>query len=156
MTDRRTNLADGGDLEVANPEDYEIQRDGDGEIQPVAQRIPGTDDAILVRPMPPGDFAEYEPVLSMEDDSTERQLEVLNQFVAEPEAWANADAEYLEENLRGGVLPGILKAVRNAAGYEVFREVREDQIQTAGLMMEHMGPEQLEDFANSAPDGSSR
>lgn len=152
MTDRKTRLADGEDLEVANPEDFEVQRDGDGEIIPVKQRVPGTDLAIEVRPLPPGAFAEHLDVLEMQDEDSEAQAAVIREYVAAPEPLANADADYVENELKGGWLSGILQAIRNSAGYEVFRAVREDQTREMAAMMEHMGDGQMTDLVTEFAD----
>lgn len=161
MSSPETYLADGEEeeLEIAAPEDFEVQRDEDGEIVPVRQRIPGTDQAILVRPMPPGAFNRWLDVLTGQDESTENQARVLSEWVVEPQSWANADVEYIEQNLKGGVIGGILKAIRNSAGYEVFRAAREEDLAEASTLMGQMGEDTMadliRDFADSDEDSDT-
>lgn len=154
--DRATRLADGldGELEIAQPEDFEVQRDGDGEILPVPQRIPGTDKAIMVRPMPPGDFQKWLPVLEGQEEDTDKQAEVMRTYIAEGPG-ADADVDYVENRLKGGVLGGLLKAIRNAAGYEVLRGNREQELEENAPMLKQIDLEDLEGLARLAQDNST-
>lgn len=164
MPDRNetTRLADGAgeDLQIATPEDYEVERTGDGPwheaIKPVPQRIPGTDDHIMVRPIPPGPFAEWLPVLEGEEEDSERQAEIMRKAITEPEPFATADVDYVENGLRGGVLGGILRAIRNAAGYEVLKGNREQAIEENAAMMEHLDAEQLQQFETWGRNGAEQ
>lgn len=157
MSDRKSRLADGedDDLEIAAPEDFEVQRDDDGEILPVRQRVPGTDKAIAVRPLPPGAFAEWLPVLQGDDEDSEKQAEVMREFVTAPEEIATADASFVEEGMRGGWLSGVLQAIRNSSGYEVFREVRQERMREGAAVMEQLDADQMTDLVRDFSDSAS-
>lgn len=145
----RTRLADGeaDDLEIAQPEDFEVRRDADGEIIPVKQRIPGTDKAVLVRPMPPGAFEANLDVLEGTTEDSARQAGVLSEWIVEGPG-AEADAEYVEQSLRGGALPGLLAAIRNAAGYEVLLADFRQRMGENAAIADRMGVE-IEELLHS-------
>lgn len=153
---RRTRLADGDDLAIANPEDFEIERDETGEIIPEKQRVPGTETALLVRPMPPGAFNKWLPVLEGDDEDTEKQAEVISEYVVEPESLANATPEYLENDIRGGVVGGILQAIRNSAGYEVFRSVREQTVEETAMLFRNFEIDDLVEMTDSLDEDVGR
>lgn len=157
MTDRTTRLADGedDDLEIASPEDYEVQRNDEGDILPVKQRIPGTDDALLVKPMPPGAFNEWKSVLEGQDEDTEKQAEVMREWIVEGPG-ADATAEYVEDQLRGGVVAGLLKAIRNAAGYEVLKGNREEEMEEGLKVLDQVEGDRLKDLVDLGEELNGR
>lgn len=143
---------DGEGLEIADPKDFEIQRDADGELLPVTQRIPGTNKAIRVIPPAAGDVEEYADVLQGRDESSARQAEVLRTFIVEGPG-ADADEEYVDERLRGFVLGGLLTAIRNAAGYDVHLGNQEQQMAEVQAMSD-LDPETMDLLSQFADDTS--
>ena len=121
MTERTTRLNDGEDLEIAHPEDFGVQRDGDGELTPLKQRIPGTEMAVLVKPMRGGDYEAWEDVLEEDEADDDRVDEFLREFIVE-----GIGSNGLDE-VPDYVTPGLVQAVKNGSGHEVFRAMREQQ-----------------------------
>ena len=121
MTERTTRLSDGEDLEIAHPEDFGVQRDGDGELTPLKQRIPGTEKAVLVKPMRGGDYEDWKDVLEEDEADDERVDAFLREFIEE-----GIGSNGLDE-VPDFVVPGLIQAVKNGSGHEVFRAVQEQQ-----------------------------
>ena len=121
MTERTTRLNDGEDLEIAHPEDDGVQRDGDGELTPLKQRIPGTVMAVLVKPMRGGDYEAWEDVLEKDEADDDRVDAFLREFIEE-----GIGSNGLDE-VPDYVVPGLVQAVKNGSGHEVFRAMQEQQ-----------------------------
>jgi len=121
VTDQKTRLNDGEGLEIAHPEDFGISRDEHGEVQPVAQRIPGTDMAVRVKPMVGGAYEHWGDVVESDEADDERVDEFLREFIVE-----GIGSNGLDE-VPDYVVPGLVQAIRNSAGHEVFRAVEEQQ-----------------------------
>lgn len=121
--DVTTRLNDGEDLEIAHPEDFGVARDDSGDLQPLQQRIPGTDKAVLVKPMVGGAAERYDDVLNESNADDERVEDLLNEFIVEG-IGSSADLDRIPDFL----VPGLIQAIRNASGMEVFRAVEEQQL----------------------------
>lgn len=119
--DEQTRLNDGDGLEIAQPEDFGIARDETGELQPVAQRIPGTEKAVLVKPMVGGEYERWDDVVESDEADDERVDEFLQAFIVDG-IGSNGISDVPDY-----VVPGLVQAVRNSAGHEVFRAVEEQQ-----------------------------
>lgn len=149
MSEHETRLNDGEDLEIAHPEDFGVSRNGDGELQGVKQRIPGTDRAVLVKPMAGGEFEEWKDVLEEDEADDDRVDEFFREFIEEGIGSGGYDEvpEY--------VAPGLIQAVKNGSGHEVFRAVQEQQTRENLAAMEALdgvGDEAVNDLLNRAMD----
>lgn len=107
---------------VASKDDFQVQRDGEQNILPVWEPVPGTNREkwVSVIPARQGDANRYLPESGDPDDLSDRQIvEILNEFFVEPE-WdldaRNAEKE-LEDIVAFGVDPLIL-AFYNASGFD--------------------------------------
>ncbi|WP_331232698.1 hypothetical protein [Natronorarus salvus] len=142
---KTTNVNDGSDLEIAHAEDYGIQRDSEGEILPTIQAVPGLDGkAVKVKPPEPGEYQEYKDVFDEDEGDDDRVDEFLRTFIVDGIGSGGLD------EVPPLMVPGLIKAVENAAGGEVFRAV--EQIETQENMaavraMGDMDPETLSRFA---------
>lgn len=149
MTEKTTRLNDGSDLEIAHPEDFGVQRDGDGELTPLQQRIPGTDKAILVNPMRGGDYQNWKDVLEEDEADDDRVDEFLQEFIAE-----GIGSEGIDE-VPDFVVPGLIQAVKNGSGHEVFRAIEEQQTKenlAAIEALDGVGDEMVDDLLDQAMD----
>lgn len=149
MTEHETRLNDGEDLEIAHPEDFGVSRNGDGELQGVKQRIPGTDRAILVKPMAGGQFEEWKDVLEEDEADDDRVDEFFEEFILEG-IGSNGYDEVPEY-----VAPGLIQAVKNGSGHEVFRAVEEQQTRENLAAMEALdgiGDDALQSVLGQAMD----
>ncbi|WP_137288625.1 hypothetical protein [Natronorubrum halophilum] len=149
MSEHDTRLNDGEDLEIAHAEDFGISRNGDGELQGVKQRIPGTDRAVLVKPMAGGQFEEWKDVLEEDEADDDRVDEFFQTFIEEGIGSGGYDEvpEY--------VAPGLIQAVKNGSGHEVFRAVQEQQTRENLAAMEALdgiGDEAVSDLLGQAMD----
>jgi len=136
MTDNQTEtrLNDGDGLDVAHPEDFGFVRGEDGEAQPLRQKIPGMDKAILVTPLVGGAVNEWEDVLESDAADDDRVDEFLETHIVE-----GVGANGLHDGLPDYLVPGLIQAVKNSSGHEVFQAVESQQAQENLAMVEQMG-----------------
>ncbi len=131
-----TRLGDGEGLEVADPADFSIQRDGEGDIIPVKQKIPGTDKAVLVHPLHGGAVEEYSDVLEGENADDERVDEFLETHIV------RGPGQNGIGDLHDYVIPALIQAVKNSSGHDLFigaQEQRSKEVAANMRMMEAMG-----------------
>lgn len=119
MADKTTNLNDGEGLEIAHPEDFGIKADDNGELMAVAQRIPGTDKAVMVNPLVDGAYNAWEDVLEGDQADDDRVDEFLKEFVAE-----GIGSDGLEK-VPDYLVPALIEAVKNSSGFEVFQKLQD-------------------------------
>ncbi|WP_323190453.1 hypothetical protein [Halostella sp. PRR32] len=149
MTDRETRLNDGNDLEIAHAEDFGVARNADGDLQGVKQRIPGTDKAVLVKPMAGGEYEDWKDVLEDDEADDDRVDEFFQTFILDG-IGANGYDEVPEY-----VTPGLIQAVKNGSGHEVFRAVQEQQTKENLAAMEALdgiGDEAVDNLLSQAMD----
>jgi hypothetical protein len=136
-----TRLNDGEGLEIAHEEDFGIRRGEDGGRTRIAISVPGMRCAI--GRSPPSSIQEYEDVFEQDEADDDRVAEVLDRFVEEgiganaDEAWVRETPDYL--------VAGILQAVKNAAGHEVFLAVQNEQVQETMGMLDRLDLDAIED-----------
>lgn len=162
--EQATRLNDGEGLEIAHPEDFGISRDTEGDVLPLMQRIPGTDMAIRVRPLVGGEAESYEDVLEQPNAPDERVEELFDAHIVEG-IGSDGDLSQIPDYL----VPGLIQAIKNSSGHEVFRAVEEQQVQENlaavealgdgnGQLLEmamEMGKEELESDGAQSNDNSS-
>jgi hypothetical protein len=136
-----TNLNDGDDLDIAHEKDFGVQRDEDGELLPVKQRIPGTDKAIKCQPLTGGAVDEYAAVLEGQSTDAERVADLLRSHIVEG-IGADATPEKVEHEYPGYLVPGLIQALKNSSGHDVFVEVqaqRNEEIKPNAELIEMLG-----------------
>lgn len=137
MSNRETRLNDGEGLDIAHPEDFGIVRNDRGEIQPKKQRIPGTDRAIKVIPLVDGKVEEYDDVFESDNAEDERVSELFESHIVEG-IGADGDLSKIPDY----VVPGLVQALKNSSGHEVFRAVEDQEMeQNLGMMQAMMDEE---------------
>lgn len=136
MTDE-TRLNDGADLEIATAEDFGIARDENGDLKPVTQRIPGTEKAVLVRPVV--DVEPVADVLEGQNPDDDRVDAVAEQHVVEG---LGADGDL--SSMPDYIINGVLQAIRDSSGHQVFRATQERQVQETTQMLQGLETEQME------------
>lgn len=125
---------DGADLEVADPSDFFVTR-SDGETpDPVKQRIPGTDQALRVRPLTNGHLERWGDALESDDPDEAVVAEVFSYALADLDG--DVTAADVDQNMLGyGVAP-VLQAIKNASGYQAFMGFREQRMRMLGMLSE--------------------
>ncbi|CDK39679.1 hypothetical protein [Halorubrum sp. AJ67] len=112
------------DLNIAQPEDFFVQRDSDDNLQPVTQPLPGVEQEIRVVPMSMGDLNEYGDAngqLNPADLSDEDIAEILNEHwydVRENDDF-DVTAEKVDEDMIGFGLEALIQAILRASGYDM-------------------------------------
>lgn len=160
---RATRLNDGDGLEIAHEEDFGIQRNDGGDLLPVMQRIPGTEKAIKVKPLTPGQRAEYSDVLDTGDADAERVAELWNTHIVDG-VGSDVDPADLEgeDGIPYGLSAAINQALKNSSGVELFLAVREQQDEELDAnmrLLERVGDDNLEQLtalANGADAASQK
>lgn len=153
-----TRLNDGAELEVAQEEDFGISRDSDGELQPVKQRIPGTDKAILCVPVVPSIREEYTDVFDSDDADPDRVAELWNDRIEEG-IGSDVDPSTVENEMPYGLIAGINQALKNSSGEQVFLAVREqvnEELAGQVEMARQLSDEGVKDLLSSANDSDSQ
>lgn len=92
--DTGNNVNNGDGLEIADPNDFFHTRDGEDGMLPVAQKVPGRDQAFRVVPPTTGDFNKYH----LDDpqrlyDDNELYAEFLNTFFIDLDEKTAADVD---------------------------------------------------------------
>lgn len=129
---RENRLGDGKGLKIATEEDFGIHRTEDGDFEPIPQRIPGTDFAVKVRPLTPGKRTEFRDVLLGADAPAHRVAQLFADHIVEgigsdvdpnriptPEELPPGDEADLP--IPYGIVPGLIQAIKNSSGEQVFR-----------------------------------
>lgn len=117
-----TRLNDGEGLEIAEPEDFGIERGADGELKPIKQRIPGTDKAILCTPV-----IDSEPVETVLEAADPDEAEVDRVAAAHIVEGIGADGNL--SDLPDYLITGVLQALKNASGNDVFLAAQEQRVE---------------------------
>lgn len=134
-----TRLNDGEGLAIATPEDFGVSRNGDGELRPLQQRIPGTDMSIRVLPMTGGEIDEWQDILEQNISDDDRVDKFFREYIIE-----GLGQNGLEE-VPDYVVPGLIQAVKNASGHQVFRATEEQQMQETMQQMQLMDNDMVGD-----------
>ncbi|WP_324757098.1 hypothetical protein [Haloarcula montana] len=144
MTDQNTRLNDGSDLQIAQPEDFGVHRDDNGDLVPQKQRIPGTDLAIKVKPLVGGAAERYEDVLESDRADDERVEEFFDEFIAEGVGSAGD-----LDNVPDYLVSGLIKAIKNSSGFGSHQAVQQQEMEENAAAMQAVGasPEELVDQA---------
>lgn len=146
-----TRLDDGEGLEIATEADFGIVYDDEGELKPVKQRIPGTEKAIRCRPLPSGALERYEDVLESGQAEDARVAELFNEFIIEGPG-SDADEAWVREVCPGYLVSGLVQALKNSSGYDVFRAVQQIQNEEARRnleLLQTLGTEEITELAES-------
>ena len=136
-----SKLGDGKGLEIADPSDFGISRDGDEELRPLRQRIPGTDKAVLVKPLNASEVEKYDAVLNRNAADDDMVDEMFREHIVE-----GPGADGLHSGLPGYLVSGLIQAVKNSSGYDVFLAVQEQrrEEQEGNLqMLQNLDPEMV-------------
>jgi hypothetical protein len=149
--DDTPNTDDGDGLEVADPNDFFVTRDDQDRPDPVRQQIPGTEQALRIRPLTNRHLERWGDVLESDDPPHGVVADVFEY------ALADFDGEITKEMIDGemlgyGVAP-ILQAIKNASGYQAFLGFREQQMQMAS-MLDGIDAEQLDSLLNLADENA--
>lgn len=143
-----SRLGDGKGLEIADPADFGISRDEDEELRPLKQRIPGTDKAVSVKPLNSSQVEKYDEALNRNAADDELVDEMFREHIVE-----GPGSDGLHDGLPGYIVSGLIQAIKNSSGYDVFlatQEQRQEETQANLRMMNQMDPEmmtRLQEFA---------
>jgi len=136
MTDRETRFADGEDedLEIATPEDFGVRRDDNGELVPQKQRIPGTEKAVLVKPLVGGAAERYDDVLNSDRADDERVEEFFDEFIVQ-----GVGSSGNLSNVPDYLVSALIQAVKNSSGFTAHSAVEQQQMRENAAALEMMG-----------------
>lgn len=124
------DINDGDGLEIADPNDFFHRRDGDDQLAPVAQKIPGREQALRVIPPTLGDLQKYhldnEQQLYNDD---ELYAEFLNEHFPDLDEVTEED---VAENMLMFGAEVFVDVAKRAAGQDMKEAL--DQRQTKQMM----------------------
>jgi|GEM_PF-4631782 hypothetical protein len=149
--DDTPNTNDGDGLEVADPNDFFVTRDEDDRPTPVQQRIPGTEQALRIRPLTNGHLERWGESLESDDPDHDVVASVFNYALADLDS--DLTANDIDENMLGYGAAPILQAIKNASGYQAFLGFREQQMQMAS-MLDGIDAEQLDSLLSLADENA--
>ena len=121
-------------LEIAQPEDFFVQRDADDNLQPVTQELPGVEEKIRVIPMSIGDLNQYASAgqqLNPADLTSEDLADILNKHwydVRENDDF-EVTAEMLEEDMIGFGKDALITAILRASGYDLQQSLNMENLE---------------------------
>lgn len=150
-----TNLADGDGLEIATEEDFGIAVDDRGDLVPVKQQIPGTEKAIRCRPLPSGALERYQDVLEGEEADDGRIAELFEEFIVEG-VGSDATEEWVAEVCPGYLVSGLIQALKNSSGYDVFlavQQLRSEEIRRNAEVLQMFETDDLMALVDSFENG---
>ena len=122
------------ELEIAQPEDFFVQRDADDNLQPVTQELPGVEEKIRVIPMSIGDLNQYASAgqqLNPADLTSEDLADILNKHwydVRENDDF-EVTAEMLEEDMIGFGKDALITAILRASGYDLQQSLNMENLE---------------------------
>lgn len=147
------NTDDGSGLDVADPNDFFVTRSDGDQPDPVNQRIPGSEEALRIRPLTNGHLEAWGEALEAEDPDHDVVAEVFNYALADLDR--ELTAADIDENMLGyGVAP-LLQCIKNASGYQQFLGFRKQRMEMA-KMLEGISAEQLESLLDLAERNGER
>lgn len=113
---------------IASADDFKIQRDETGELQPVWEQIPGTERFARILPISQGRAERYIPESGDPGDMGDRAIvELLNHAFKEPEfALDPQRAEEEIQDFKAFSVEPLIMAVYNASGFEFTRGMLTD------------------------------
>lgn len=126
--------SDADELDIAQPDDLFVTRDGDGELQPVTQPLSGVDQDIRIVPITMGDMNEFgdsSGQLNPANLDAETTAEILNThwYDARIREDFEIDAEMLEEDMIGFGHETLIKAILRASGYDMQNAVNMENLE---------------------------
>lgn len=126
------------DLEVATVEDFFVQRDGDDNLQPVEQPLPGLEEHIRVVPMTLGDVNQYGLDDGQVNLTDEEVADILNNHwydVVQRDDF-EVTAEMVGEDMVGFGKTPLVQAILRASGYDMQNAINMEQMEMLAEMDE--------------------
>ena len=122
------------ELEIAQPEDFFVQRDADDNLQPVTQELPGVEEKIRVIPMSIGDLNKYNTSggqLNPAELTNEDLAEILNNhwYDVRHNDDFEITAEMLETDMIGFGKDALITAILRASGYDLQQSLNMENIE---------------------------
>jgi len=125
------------ELEIAEPEDFFVERDSDGNLQPVTQKLPGVEQHIRVIPMTMGDVNEYGLNEGMDIDE-EDVADILNNHWADVKERDGYEItpEMVEDDTIGFGRDALIQSILRASGYDMQNALNMEQFEMLADMDE--------------------
>lgn len=125
------------ELEIAEPEDFFVERDSDGNLQPVTQKLPGVEQHIRVVPMTMGDVNKYGLDEGV-DLEAEDIAEILNNHWADVVERDDYEitAEQVEDDAIGFGREALIQSILRASGYDMQNALNMEQFEMLADMDE--------------------
>jgi len=139
------------ELSIAQPEDFFVQRDGDDNLQPVTQELPGVEEKIRVIPMSIGDLNQYGGSgrqMNPADLTSEDLAEILNEhwYDVRDNDDFEVTVEMLEEDMIGFGKDALITAILRASGYDLQQSLNMENLE----MLEQVPEGKLETMMDLA------
>jgi len=112
---------------IASKEDLLITRDGDGELNPVKQDLPGTDKKVEVIPLTTGDLNTFDTIDTQEPDDDEL-ARLFNQHLTMFDE-GELSAEDISERVPAMKIQAFVNAIMKASGQDMQSAVNQDQLE---------------------------
>ncbi len=121
------------DLEIATPDDFLVQRDGEDNLQPVTQALPGVEEHIRVVPMTMGDLNSYggsSGQLNPAELDADEIAELLNEHWYDlRESDRELTAEDVDNDMIGFGRDALVTAILRASGYDLQQGLNMEQLE---------------------------
>lgn len=115
------------DDQIASKDDLLITRDGDGNLQPVEQEVPGEGLKVEVIPLTTGDLNTYDTIDTNEPDN-EEVARLFNQHL-EMFDEGELDAEDIEHRMPAMKIQAYVQAIMKASGQDAQSAVNQEQLE---------------------------
>lgn len=127
-----SDSTDDSDLDIAQPEDFFVERDSEDNLQPVTQKLPGVEQHIRIIPMTLGDVNKY----GLDDGNVADSdlAEICNKHLADLER--ELSAEDISENMIGFGKDALVQAILRASGYDMQSAINREQFEMIADMDE--------------------
>lgn len=117
--------------EIANPSDFFVKRDGDGNLKPVVQQIPGVEQSLRVIPMTKGQVHGYGIDNGDFSDVTDEDLaRIFNNHLADLDE--HLEPEDVSENMIGFGKTALLKTILRASGFDMQQAINKENLEMLG------------------------
>lgn len=120
------------DLDIAQPDDFFVERDGEDNLQPVVQKLPGVEQHLRVIPMTLGDVNKFGLEEGNVDD--EQLAEIFNEHLPDLEKTLTEDD--ISDNMIGFGKDALVQTILRASGYDMQSAINREQFEMIADMDE--------------------
>lgn len=142
-------------LEIAQPEDFFVQRNADDEIQPITQPLPGVEQSIRIIPMSMGDLNNYGGAtgrLNPDELTDEDIATILNEhwYDVKQKDGFEVTAEMVGTDMIGFGKDALLTAILRASGYDMQNALNMENLEMLDKIDDPGKLEKMIELANQS------